>query len=335
MSLARYRSKRDFRKTREPAPKKRRPAAGTARPVFVGNEAMTIDPAFEATHVDRVYWPGKRYTKGDLLQYYESVARYLLPHLKDRPVVLKRFPQGIGKPSFFQKNVQGRLPRFVKRAVIPAKSVAKDVHYVVCNNLETLLYLGNMGTIELHPWGSRIARRGFPDFMVFDLDPGTRTTFDMVVDAAHRTKSLLDELGLPSYPKTSGKRGIHIYVPLGARYSYDHVRKFARGVADKLMMQHPRLLTSKRGEERRVGRVFVDYLRNSIGQTTIAPYSPRASELATVSTPLQWKELRRGLHPEEFTIRTIGSRLARVGDIFAGVLGRPANLQRLPAKLRT
>jgi bifunctional non-homologous end joining protein LigD len=294
-----------------------------------------MDPSFEATHVERVYWPGRRYTKGDLLEYYEGVAPYILPHLKDRPVVLKRFPRGIRKPSFFQKNVQGRVPRFVKRALIPAKSVARDVRYVVCNNLETLLYLGNIGTIELHPWSSRITRREFPDFMVFDLDPGSRTTFDTVVDAAHRTRVLLDELGLPSYPKTSGKRGIHIYVPLGARYSYEHVRKFARGVAEQLMLQHPKLLTAKRGEERRVGKVFVDYLRNSVGQTTVAPYSPRASESATVSTPLDWKEVKEGLSPEAFTIRTIASRLAGMGDVFAGVIGPPAKLQRLPARFRT
>jgi bifunctional non-homologous end joining protein LigD len=269
-----------------------------------------------------------------MLRYYERMAPYILPHLKDRPVVLKRFPRGINGQSFFQKNVEGDVPGFVKRVVIPAETVAKDVRYIVCNNLETLLYIANLGAIELHPWSSRITRLHCPDFLIVDLDPGSRTTYEAVVNSARKTREFLDELGLPSYPKTSGKRGIHVYVPLGARFSYDLVRDVAGRVAKVLMARYPRLLTAERGEEHRVGKIFVDYLRNSIGQTAIAPYSLRASECATVSTPLEWKEVKRGLRPEAFTIKTISSRVARKGDLFEHVLGRHASLELAAEKLR-
>lgn len=295
---------------------------------------MRAKSAFEGTHLGRVYWPKKRYTKADMLRYYERVAPYILPHLKDRPLVLKRFPRGIEGQSFFQKNVEGDVPGFIKRIVVPAETIAKNVRYIVCNNVETLLYIANLGTIELHPWSSRITRLPYPDFMIVDLDPGRRTTYETVVNVAQKTGELLDELGLPSYPKTSGKRGVHVYVPLGARYPYDVVREFAHQIAKVLMARNPKLVTAQRGDEHRVGKIFVDYLRNSIGQTAVAPYSLRASEYATVSTPLEWKELKRGLRPEAFTIKTILRRVANKGDLFAGVLRQQANLQRAAEKLQ-
>jgi bifunctional non-homologous end joining protein LigD len=288
---------------------------------------MTKKSAVRGTHLERVYWPRGHYTKRDVLEYYARMAPYILPHLKDRPVVLKRFPRGIRDRSFFQKNVGGDVPRFVQRVVIDAKTVARSLHYIVCNNIETLLYLANLGTIELHPWSSRLAKLSYPDFMIVDLDPGSRTSFETVVNVAQKTRRLLDKLGLPSHPKTSGKRGIHVYVPLGAKYSYDFARGVARRVAKVLMARHPELVTAERGEERRVGKVYVDYLRNAIGQTAVAPYSLRGSEDATVSTPLEWKEVRKGLLPEEFTIKTISRRVAKKGDLFEGVLRRHANLR--------
>ena len=295
---------------------------------------MTTSSAIHGTHLERVYWPRDCFTKGDMLEYYESMASYILPHLKDRAVVLKRFPRGIKNRSFFQKNVEGTVPKFVTRAVIPARTVARQVHYVVCNNVETLLYLANLGTIELHPWSSRVTSREHPDFMIFDLDPGRGTTYDTIVDVAQKTRKLLDELGLHNFPKTSGQRGIHVYVPLGAKYSYDFVRKVARRAAEVLMARYPGLVTAERGEVHRKGKVFVDYLRNALGQTAVAAYSLRASEYATVSTPLEWREVRKGLRPEAFTIKTIASRVAKKGDLFEGVLGRHADLPGAAEKLQ-
>ncbi|TSC85890.1 MAG: DNA ligase (ATP) [Parcubacteria group bacterium Gr01-1014_8] len=289
---------------------------------------------FEPTHLDKMYWPEAGYTKGDMLKYYERISPYLLPYLKDRPVVLKRFPHGISGQSFFQKNVEGDVPKFVKRVTIPAETIEKDVHYIVCNNVETLSYLANLGTIELHPWNSRVKKLHHPDFMIFDLDPGEGTTYNDVVAAALQTRELLDELGVSSYPKTSGKKGIHLYVPLGAKYSYDEVRDFAHRVSGTLATRYPKLLTAKRGEEHRHKKIFVDYLRNSVGQTAVAPYSLRASPEATVSTPLNWSEVKKGLNPKLFTIESVLKRLKVKGDLWEPVLSTGVEMKAAAKQLR-
>lgn len=285
------------------------------------------------THLEKIYWPKAGYAKGDMLEYYEKIASYILPYVKGRPMVMKRFPEGIDGFSFFQKNVEGELPAAVKTVSIPAETIKKDVHYIVCDNVKTLLFIANIGTIELHPWNSRITKLHHPDFCIFDLDPGRGTTFDTVVDAAQKTKGLLDELGVPSFPKTSGKRGIHIYVPLKAKHEYDVVRDFAHRVSLALSGRYPKLLTAERGEEHRVRKIFVDYLRNSVGQTAVAPYSLRATPEATVSTPLEWKEVRRGLDPRRFTLKTIFRRLDTKGDLWKPVLGAGADLDGAAARL--
>ncbi|MEK7509136.1 MAG: non-homologous end-joining DNA ligase [Patescibacteria group bacterium] len=294
---------------------------------------MVLKTKDHYTHLEKVYWPKTGYTKGDMLEYYESVAPFLLPYLKDRPVVMKRFPGGIRAESFFQKNVEGELPAFVKRVTIPAETIEKNVHYIVCDNIETLLYLANLGTIELHPWSSRVEKLHHPDFCIFDLDPGSGTTYDTVVEAAQKTHEFLNELGLPSVPKTSGKRGIHVYVPLGGKYTYDSVRDFAHRVSQEMARRYPKLATAERGEEHRHKRIFVDYLRNSVGQTAVAPYSLRATPEASVSTPLEWREVKKGLDPRKFTIRTIFKRLAVKGDFWKPVLGKGVDLKAAAKRL--
>ena len=288
---------------------------------------MTLKTKDHYTHLEKVYWPKASYTKGDMLEYYERIASIMLPYLKDRPMVMKRFPHGIKGISFFQKNVEGKLPRFVKTATIPAETVEKNVHYIVCQNKETLLYLANLGTVELHPWNSRVQKLHHPDFMIFDLDRGAGTTYDTVVQAALCLRELLEELGLASIPKTSGKSGIHVYVPLAGKYAYDHVREIAHRVSQEMMRRHSKLATAERGEEHRHKKIFVDYLRNSVGQTAVAPYSLRATPEATVSTPLEWREVKKGLDPKKFTIKTIFKRLAAKGDLWKPVLGKGADLK--------
>lgn len=294
---------------------------------------MANKRTFAGTHLEKVYWPKDGYTKGDMLEYYEKIAPYILPHLKDRPVVLKRFPHGISGQSFFQKNVEGAVPKFVKRVTIPAETVEKDVHYIVCDNVDTLMYLANLGSIELHPWNSRVKHLHHPDFLIFDLDPGESTTYDMVIDVALKMREFLRGLGMESYPKTSGKKGIHLYIPLGARYTYDPVRNFAHGVSERMAKRHPGLVTATRGEEHRHGKVFIDYLRNSVGQTAIAPYCLRAIDGANVSTPLEWKEVKKGLRPEQFTMQTVLKRLKAKGELFKSVLGKGADFPRAAVKL--
>jgi len=288
---------------------------------------MTLKTKDHYTHLEKVYWPKASYTKGDMLEYYERIAPVMLPYLKDRPIVMKRFPGGIKGESFFQKNVEGKLPSFVKTVMIPAETIEKNVHYIVCNNSEILLYMANLGTIELHPWNSRLKHLHHPDFLIFDLDPGKGTTYDTVVEAALCLRELLDELKITNVPKTSGKNGIHVYVPLAGKYAYDHVRDFAHRVSQEMMRRHPKLATAERGEEHRHKKIFVDYLRNSVGQTAVAPYSLRATPEATVSTPLEWREVKKGLDPKKFTIKTIFKRLAAKGDLWKPVLGKGADLK--------
>ncbi len=286
------------------------------------------------THLDKAYWREAGYTKSDLLDYYEKIAPFLLPYLKDRPVVMKRFPEGIDHESFFQKNVTNKhLPSFVRLATIPAKTIDKDVHYIIANNKETLLYMANFGAIELHPWASRVRCLTEPDFMIFDLDPGEQTTFDMAIEAAHAVKNVLDTCGIQSYPKTSGKRGLHVYVPVGGKYTYENVRDFALRVADVVVERHLTLASLAKHPADRKDKIFIDYLRNSFGQTAAAAYCPRATPTATISTPLEWSEVWVGLSPEQFTIRTIFKRLEKKGDIWRPVLGKGADLQKAVQKV--
>jgi bifunctional non-homologous end joining protein LigD len=277
-----------------------------------------------------VLWPDVPFTKGDLIAYYGHVSSVMLPFLKDRPLSLKRYPDGISGDKFFQKNISDKhAPAFLKLATIPAKTIKKDVHYAVANNEQTLSYLANIAAIELHPWNSRLKTLDRPDFVVFDLDPGDRTRFSDVVDAAHAVKDLLDMAKLESYVKTSGKRGLHVYVPLSAKYAYEAVRTYARRLAQKVEQAHPGLVSTATHPEQRRDKIFIDYLRNAIGQTVIAPYCPRGTPEATVSTPLDWREVTYQLDLKQFTVKTILQRLASKGDIWAPLLRRASRLPDL------
>ncbi|HUO50803.1 MAG TPA: non-homologous end-joining DNA ligase [Candidatus Paceibacterota bacterium] len=293
--------------------------------------------SFGPTHREKIFWPQAGYTKGDLIDYYERIAPTILPYLKDRPVVLKRFPNGIKQQSFFQKNLSGTPPFFVKTATLRAKN-GRDIRYVLCNNRQTLAYVANLAAIELHPWSSLAKRPNYPDAMIFDLDPGPQTTFDDVIEAACAVRALLDELRLPSCVKTSGKRGMHVSVPLTAKSEYDDVRRYALALSHILAARHPQLLTATRGEEHRLGKIFIDYLRNAEGQTAVAPYSLRATSGATVSTPLEWSEVKKGLDPAKFTIKTIWKRLEKKGDLWHPMFEKKVDLKesirRLQKELR-
>jgi bifunctional non-homologous end joining protein LigD len=273
-----------------------------------GEKVASIDPGESAvsfTHLDKVYWPQQKYTKKDLIAYYRRVAPALLSFLKDRPLVITRYPEGIDGPHFYQKNVEPKmLPSFVQTRAIPAKTVHKIVHYVVCDNVETLLFLANMGAIEVHMWGSRAHRRAHPDVMVFDLDPGSGVSFPDVIGAAHALKAVLDACGVESFVKTSGKRGLHVLVGLQGAYPYAKARAFARRIAELLARTHPKTMTAARGKEHRHGKIFVDYLRNAEGQTIIIPFGVRAVREASISMPLAWSSLSPDLDPASFTIKS-------------------------------
>jgi bifunctional non-homologous end joining protein LigD len=282
-----------------------------------------------------VFWPKDGYTKGDLIAYYREVAPVILPHLRDRPMSLNRHPDGIEGESFFQKDVSHRPPPpWVETATIPTDSRRKYIKYVVCQDERTLLYLANFGCIELNPWLSRVGSLDRPDFLVIDLDPQD-LPFARIIEVAKAVHKTLDGADIESLCKTSGKRGLHICVPLGARYSYEVARQFAQVVANLVHQQLPKSTSVVRNPALRRERVYLDYLQNSRGQTLAAPYSVRPAPGATVSTPLRWSEVRRGLDPSKFTIRTIAKRLERLGDLWERIRGPAVEVEEHLERLQT
>jgi bifunctional non-homologous end joining protein LigD len=248
-------------------------------------------------------------------------------HLKDRAESLNRFPDGIKGEHFYQKDVDPKqLPRFVKGVSLRAKT-GKTVHYVVCNNKDTLLYLANLGCIEINPWASRIQRPDRPDFMTLDLDPSRSNGFGDVITIARAAHRILDGLGVKNYCKTSGKTGIHVLVPLGGKYTFTEVRHFAKLLAERIAAETPTLATTQQRIGKRRGKIYLDYMRNAVGQTAAAPYSLRPWPGATVSTPLEWSEVKKGLRPDRFTIKTIFKRLRTKGDLLKPMLKQGIDLR--------
>ncbi|WP_347158816.1 DNA ligase D [Pontibacter chitinilyticus] len=284
------------------------------------------------TNLDKLYWPNEGYTKQDLVAYYQSIADTILPYLQDRPETLLRHPNGIAKAGFFQKNAI-HTPEWVHKASLKAESTGQEVEYVVCDDKATLAYLNNLGCIQLNPWNSRLANLEQPDYLVIDLDPG-ENTYDEVVEVALATKAVLDKIGAACYCKTSGATGMHLYVPLGAKYKFEEVRHFAHLVAQQVHAGLPELTSLERSPKERRKQIYLDYLQNSIGQTIAAPYSVRPRAGATVSTPLHWEEVKPGLRPTDFTIRNIPGRIKKEGDLFKGVRGKGIDLAACLKKLQ-
>lgn len=283
------------------------------------------------THLDKIFWPREGFTKGDVVRYYGRVANVILPYLRNRPMVLNRHPNGIKGASFFQKNVDPRhLPPFVKTVTVPAKSTGRNVHYVVCNNKATLLYLANLGCIELHPWLSRIGRLNKPDYLVIDLDP-RGNTFDQVITVARAAHKLIASAGGRSIIKTSGKTGLHIFVPVRGNYEFAQVRSVAKLICRILNKRLPKLTSFAHRAGR--GKIYLDYARNSIGQTIAAPYSLRAFPRATVSTPLEWSELTKSVRPQRYTLRTIFRRINGTGDVWQSAMRQSTSLVKLERRL--
>ncbi len=302
--------------------------AEQVHPERVTEETVTIAKRpVHLTHLEKVYWPKEKITKGDLVAYYRSVAKTILPYLKDRPESLNRYPHGIEGDSFYQKDVDHQPPKWVKTKKIHSESNDKDINWLLCQDEATLAYMANLGCIELNPWHSRIGKLDKPDYLLIDLDAKT-TTFERIVEVAREVRALLDELGLASFPKTSGKTGLHICIPLGAKYSYDQAKQFDQLLMHLVHDRLPKITSVERNPAKRKGKVYLDFLQNRRGQTMAAPYCVRPVPGATVSTPLEWSEVRKGLDPHKFTIRTIGKRLEKKGDLWKGVLGRGANLKR-------
>lgn len=302
--------------------KRKKPAAEKEKQIAVNGHALKL------TNQDKLYWPEEKITKGDLINYYNAVSKYILPFLKDRPQSLRRTPNGIKDQGFFHKDAGHDAPVWVDTVTLEAESANRKIEYILCNDKATLLYLNNLGCIELNPWNSRTSKLDYPDYMVMDLDPSDNNTFEQIIDAARVVKEILDEAGAPAYCKTSGATGIHIYVPLKARYAYDEIRDFAEVVAKLAEERLPQTTTTERSLNKRKGRIYLDYLQNKRGQTLASVYSVRPKPGATVSTPLLWKEVKSGLHPSQFNIFNIEKRIEKVGELFGGVLEEKINLKK-------
>lgn len=279
------------------------------------------------TNLDKVFWPEEKYTKGDVIAYYRSMAKFILPYLKDRPQSLYRTPNGITEAGFYQKDVSSFVPDWVETHTVFSESNEKSILYMLCQNEQTLAYMANLGCIEINPWLSRIQSPEHPDYLVIDLDPED-ISFEKVIETAQAVHDVLKSASVNSFPKTSGATGLHVYIPLEARYHYDIVREFARLIATLVHNEVPSITSIERSPKKRQQRVYLDFLQNRSGQTLASVYSIRPRPGATVSTPLQWKEVKPGLDPSRFTIQTIGKRVEKVGDLFAGVLGPGIDIEK-------
>jgi len=285
------------------------------------------------TNLDKIFWPKDRITKRALIEYYDAVSALLLPHLRDRPLSLKRFPNGIEGKYFFQKDSHDQFPDWMQTETIWSEDSKRDIRYAIANDRATLLYLANLACIDQNPWMSRIGSLENPDYVLVDLDP-QECTYDEIVEAALLVKNKLEFLGLEGYPKTTGGDGMHVYVPLEPVYTYEQARSFAEILSHLVVNEQPDLFTTPRSvSKRQKGRVYFDYLQISTGKTIAAPYVLRAFPGAPVSTPLDWNEVKKGLRPDQFTIRNAVERFDRVGDLFAAVLEKPQKLEKALARL--
>ncbi|MBA3957417.1 MAG: hypothetical protein H0X51_03345 [Parachlamydiaceae bacterium] len=272
------------------------------------------------TNIDKVFWPKEGYKKGDLLLYHHEIAPYMLPYLKNRPIMLHRFPGGVGEEGFYQKDMaREHLPDWVE--TFPIQHEERLVNYLLIPDEATLLFAINLGSVDLHPFHSQIKDPEHPDYIVLDFDP-KEIDFRHVVEAARLTHEILEDWGIESFCKTSGGRGLHIYIPLQQHFTYDEAKIIAETVALTVHQQLPNTTTVERKADKKRGKVFLDFLRNNWTQTVVAPYTVRPREGATVSTPLDWKEVTTKLNPQKFTIKTLPGRLKEVGDLFKPVLGK-------------
>jgi bifunctional non-homologous end joining protein LigD len=289
----------------------------------------------KTTNRQKIYFPDDEITKGDVIDYYIKMADFILPYLKDRPQSLLRNPNGINGHGFFHKDAGHEAPSWVKSVVVPSESSKKgEIDYILCNNLATLVYLNNLGCIEINPWHSTIKKLDRPDYMIIDIDPSEKNTFDDVIEAALVVKDILDKAGAYSVCKTSGSTGLHVYVPMGKKYSYEQVKNFAYLICMLASEQLPDTTTLERSlSKRSKSKIYMDYLQNRRGQTIASVYSLRPKKGATVSTPLHWKEVKQGLNTLDFNIKTVPQRLIKTGDLFSDIFNNVIDLGKCLNKL--
>ena len=286
------------------------------------------------TNRSKIYFPDDKITKGDVVDYYQKMAAYILPYLKDRPESLKRNPGGIMDAGFFHKDAGDNAPTFVKSVPLFSESANKDIDYIICNDKATLAYLNNLGCIEINPWNSTTKKLDNPDYLIIDIDPSDKNNFEQVIETANAFKKVLDKANAECFCKTSGSTGLHIFVPMGKKYLYEQVKDFAHLLCTLVHELLPGFTSLERNLARRGNKnIYLDYLQNRRGQTLACAYSLRPKKGATVSAPLHWKEVKKGLHPSQFTIHNILARVKKEGDLFKGVLSKGVDLKKCLEKL--
>ena len=284
------------------------------------------------SNLKKVFWPDQGYTKGDLIAYYDAVAPLMLPYLKDRPAVLTRFPDGIKGKSFFQKDAPVFVPDWIRTEAVYSKDSDRDIRFFVIDDAETLRYVANMGTIPIHMWSARAGSLERPDWLVLDLDP-KGAPFAHVVEVARALHRLLEELELPSHPKTSGASGLHVLIPLGRRYTHEECKTFARLLATLVQHAKPEISTLARPLHARGGKVYIDWGQNGHGITIVAPYSLRPVPAASASCPLRWSEVNGKLDPARFNLETLPRRFEKMDDPLSGVLGKGVDMGKTLAAI--
>ena len=286
------------------------------------------------TNLSKIFWPKEAYTKRDMINYYYQVAPYMLPYMTNRPQTLNRHPHGINGESFYQKDVKGKAPGWIETFPYFSHREQKEKEFLLCTNEASLLYIASLGCIEMNPWSSTIKNPDNPDWCIIDLDPD-ENSFNQVIQAARVTKDVLDAIGIPSYCKTSGSSGLHIYIPLGAKYSYHDSKEFGRRIAKIVHAELPQFTSIERKTAHRGGNMYIDFLQNRPQATVAAPYSLRPKPGATVSAPLYWEEVKRGLKLSDFSLRNMPARLQKEGDIFKGVLGKGIDMKKAIKNIET
>jgi bifunctional non-homologous end joining protein LigD len=267
----------------------------------------------ELSNLDKVFWPEEGYTKGDLLAYYRAIAPHLLPYLKDRPLVIDRYPDGIAGKSFYQKNAPAKAIEKIRTAPIWARGSSREIDYLLVDDLDSLLSVVNLGAIPLHIWSSRVATLDRPDWTILDLDP-KGAPFTSVVEIALAIRALTEEIAIPSFIKTSGGSGLHVLLPLCQQLTHDQSRQLAELLARVITTELPKIATIERTIAARGGRVYIDFLQNGHAKLIAAPYSVRPLPGATVSTPLRWAEVNGNLDPKRFTIESVPKRVAKMAE---------------------
>ena len=289
------------------------------------------------TNLQKIFWPTEGFTKGDLIKYYIDMSNLIVPYILDRPLVMSRYPEGITGDFFYHKNIpEDQAPTYIKTARIVSKEREEGINYLIGTGVETLIYMANLGAIELHPWFSRVDTLDYPDWAIFDLDPAEGATFQDTVEIANLIHKVLSEFKLQHYPKTSGATGLHIYVPLEPVYTYEEVREFVEMVGWIVVQVVPEKATIyDRMVKERDGKVYVDYLQNIKGKTITGVYSVRPIEGAPISTPLYWDEVNSKLRPDQFNLRTLEQRITKVGDLFAPVIKERQKIDKVLEELKS